>query len=178
MLTKRDFPLLEYDPSPRAVLEPGHDAPGLRLPENCAFPFLGDTVHDYAREHALPVLGECVTITKRYPVYLVSDEVCLCEAPIGAPVAAGLMDWMIAYGARQFISAGSCGALIDLPENTLIVPRRALRWRRRKRSLFISLTERIGMTAGFSSGFSSGSGGVICSWRKASRSSSSSSAFW
>ena len=37
------------------------------------------------------------------------------------------MDWMIAYGAKQFVSAGSCGALIDLPENTFIVPRRALR---------------------------------------------------
>lgn len=127
MLTERDFPLLEYDPNPRAVLEPGHDAPGLRLPERCAFPFLGDTVHDYAREHGLSVLGECVTITKRYPVYRVSDAVCLCEAPMGAPVAGCVMDWLIACGVRRVVAAGSCGALIDLPENAFVLPRRALR---------------------------------------------------
>ena len=122
-----NYPILEYDGVPDAVLEPDHEALGIVLPPRVAFPFVGDCVHDYAREHHLPVLAVYETVTKKYPVYKLSDEVCLCEAPIGAPVAAGLMDWMIAYGARQFISAGSCGALIDLPENTLIVPRRALR---------------------------------------------------
>ena len=122
-----NYPILEYDGVPDAVLEPDHEALGILLPPRVAFPFVGDCVHDYAREYHLPVLAVYETVTKKYPVYKLSDEVCLCEAPFGAPVAAGLMDWMIAYGARQFISAGSCGALIDLPENTFIVPRRALR---------------------------------------------------
>ena len=122
-----NYPILEYDGAFSAVLEPDHEGLGITLPPRVAFPFVGDCVHDYAREHKLPVLAVYETVTKKYPVYNLSDEVCLCEAPFGAPVAAGLMDWMIAYGARQFISAGSCGALIDLPENTFIVPRRALR---------------------------------------------------
>lgn len=37
----------------------------------------------------------------------------------------GLAD--IAYGVERVISVASCGALIDLPENALVVPRRALR---------------------------------------------------
>jgi len=127
MPINRDVPLLEYDPNPRAVLEPGHDGPGLRLPESCAFPFVGDCVRDYARAHDLPVLGECVTITKRYPVYRVSDAVCLCEAPMGAPVAACVMDFLLACGVRRVVAAGSCGALIDLPENAFVLPGRALR---------------------------------------------------
>ena len=121
------YPILEYDGAPGAVLEPDHEALDISLPPRVAFPFVGDCVDDYAREHNLPVLGVYETVTKRYPVYKVSDQVCLCEAPFGAPAAAALMDWMIAYGAKQFISAGSCGALIDLPENIFIVPRRALR---------------------------------------------------
>lgn len=121
------LPLLEYDPDPRAVLEPGHDAPDLRLPPNVAFPFLGDCVRDYAADRGLPVLGEFITITKRIPVYGVSNAVCLCEAPMGAPVAASCLDWLIACGARRIVAAGSCGALIDLPENAFILPRRALR---------------------------------------------------
>lgn len=121
------LPLFEYDPNPRAVLEPGHECPGLRLPPSCAFPFVGDAVADYARERGLSALGECVTITKRYPVYRVSDSVCLCEAPMGAPVAASVLDWLIAAGVRRVIAGGSCGALIDLPENAILLPRRALR---------------------------------------------------
>ena len=126
-MSHSNFPLLEYDPDPRAVLEPGHDAPGLRLPENCAFPFLGETVADYAREHRLPVLGEFVTITKRLPVYRVTETLCLCEAPMGAPVAASCLDWLIACGVRRVVAAGSCGALVDLPENAFVLPKRALR---------------------------------------------------
>jgi len=122
-----NYPILEYDGAPGAVLEPDHEGLGISLPPRVAFPFVGSCVDDYARNHNLPVLAEYVTVTKCYPVYRVSDEVCLCEAPFGAPVAASLMDWLIAYGARQFISAGSCGTLIDLPENSFIVPRRALR---------------------------------------------------
>ena len=122
-----NYPILEYDGAPGAVLEPDHEELGITLPPRVAFPFVGDIVDDYAREHGLPVLAVYETVTKKYPVYKLSDEVCLCQAPFGAPVAAALMDWMIAYGAKQFVSAGSCGALIDLPENTFIVPRRALR---------------------------------------------------
>ncbi len=122
-----NYPILEYDAATRAVFEADHEGLELSLPPCVAFPFVGDCVADYARKHDLPVLGEYVTITKRYPVYRVSDSICLCEAPFGAPAAVSLMDWLIAYGVRRVVSAGSCGALIDLPENTFVVPRRALR---------------------------------------------------
>ena len=122
-----NYPILEYDYATHAVLEPDHENLGITLPPCVAFPFVGDCVDDYARKHDLPVLARYVTINKRYPVYGVSDRVCLCEAPLGAPAAVAFMDWMIAYGVRRVVSAGSCGALIDLPENTFILPRRALR---------------------------------------------------
>ncbi|MBQ3269627.1 MAG: nucleoside phosphorylase [Clostridia bacterium] len=122
-----NYPILEYDSSPDAVLEPYHEGLNLELPPCVAFPFVGDCVHEYAQKHGLPVLGEYVIVTKRFPVYRVSDGICLCEAPFGAPAAVSLMDWLIAYGVRRVVSAGSCGALIDLPENTFVVPRRALR---------------------------------------------------
>lgn len=121
------YPILEYDPNPRAVLEPGHESPELRLPMKAAFPFVGDCVSDYALEHDLPALGFCETITKRYYVYKVTEDVCLCEAPMGAPVAACVMDWLIAHGVRHIVAAGSCGALVDLPENAFVLPARALR---------------------------------------------------
>lgn len=121
------FPILEYDYSQRAVLEPDHRELGIELPPCAAFPFLGDCVGEYARLNGFPEIARFETVTKDYPVYRVSDSLCLCEAPVGAPVAVSLMDWMIAYGVRAVVSTGSCGALIDLPENTFVVPKRALR---------------------------------------------------
>lgn len=122
-----NYPILEYDSAPRAVLQPDHRNLGIVLPPYAAFPFVGDCVDDYARAHGLPVLARFETVTKTYPVYGVSDKICLCQAPVGAPIAVSFMDWMIAYGVRRVVSAGSCGALIDLPENTFVLPRRALR---------------------------------------------------
>jgi uridine phosphorylase len=46
---------------------------------------------------------------------------------MGAPVAASCLDWLIACGVRRVVAAGSCGALVDLPENAFVLPKRALR---------------------------------------------------
>lgn len=41
--------------------------------------------------------------------------------------AAQLMDFLIGYGVKEIISAGSCGVLEDFPESTFLVPYKALR---------------------------------------------------
>ncbi len=33
----------------------------------------------------------------------------LMQAPVGAPAAAQILDWLIAYGVREIVSCGSCG---------------------------------------------------------------------
>ena len=33
------------------------------------------------------------------------------------PPAAQFMDWLIGYGVKKIISAGSCGVLVDIEEN-------------------------------------------------------------
>ena len=51
----------------------------------------------------------------------------LCQAPVGAAPAAQILDWLIGYGVREIISAGSCGCLEAFSEGTFLVPCRALR---------------------------------------------------
>ena len=48
-------------------------------------------------------------------------------APVGAPAAVQVLDWLIAYGVKEVISAGCCGALTGLEENTFLIPKKALR---------------------------------------------------
>ena len=121
------YPIIEYDYASKAVFQPDQHDLGIHFPPCVAFPFVGDAVDAYAAEHDLPVIATYETVTCNYPVYRVSDALCLCQAPIGAPVAVQLMDWMICYGVERVISVASCGALVDLPENALVIPRRALR---------------------------------------------------
>lgn len=51
----------------------------------------------------------------------------MMQAPVGAPAAAQILDWLIAYGVREIVSCGSCGVLGDMDENVFLVPYRALR---------------------------------------------------
>ena len=51
----------------------------------------------------------------------------LCQAPVGAAAATQILDWLIGYGVREIISAGSCGVLEEFSEGTFLVPSKALR---------------------------------------------------
>lgn len=129
-LFKNKIPILEYDDVQYAVIQPNHENLGIQLPEKAAFVFLGDVVDNYARENDCEIIAEFVSITKKYPVYRVrlrDEDICLCQAPVGASAAVQILDWLIGYGVKKIISAGSCGVLSDIPENAFLVPIKALR---------------------------------------------------
>lgn len=75
-------------------------------------------------------LGSFRTISFRPKIYEVKIEnkyFTLCQAPLGAPAATKLLDWLINYGVKQILAVGNSGALNDLPENTMLVPTKAIR---------------------------------------------------
>lgn len=130
MIEKNELPILEYDTSSEEVIKPNHGAESLRLPEKCIYAFLGETVDDYACESGARIAETFETITRDYPVYVAEQggmEFCFCAAPLGAPAAAQLMDFLIACGCKKIVSAGSCGVLTDVGENEFFIPVRAMR---------------------------------------------------
>lgn len=129
-IIKNDIPILEYDTDPLAVIMPGHEHIEMRLPKKAVFAFLRDDVDRYAQEHNATVVSRFISATKEYPVYIIDvngQQICLMQAPVGAPAAVQILDWLIAYGVREIISCGSCGVLVDMEENVFLVPCRALR---------------------------------------------------
>lgn len=85
---------------------------------------------EYAGKTETRMVSEFVSATKRYPIYITKykgEEIVLCQAPVGAAPASQILDWLIGYGVREVISAGSCGVLERFPEGTFLVPSRALR---------------------------------------------------
>ena len=129
-IAKNEIPILEFDTAQTAVIEPAHEKLELNLPRKCVFAFLGDYIDEYALKNNAQKVGEFVSATKHYPIYLIEytgEKIVLCQAPVGAAPAAQIMDWLIGYGVRDIISAGSCGALERFPESTFLVPNKALR---------------------------------------------------
>ena len=128
-LHKHEIPILEYDDCPRAVLDNTKDE-GIYLPRRAVFAFLGDTVERYAAAHDAEVIDVFETISHAislYRIYHKGVELCLCQAPLGASASVQMLDWLIGHGVQSIISAGSCGALVPLPENAFLIPVKALR---------------------------------------------------
>lgn len=130
MIHKHEIPILEFDDNPQAVIMPTHEDLGLDLPARCVYGFLEEEVERYAISVGAEKVGEFVSATKTYPVYVMNyngKEICLAQAPVGSAAAAQFMDWLIGYGVKQIISTGTCGVLVDIPENVFLIPTRALR---------------------------------------------------
>ena len=130
MIYKHEIPILEFDDNPQAVIMPTHEDLELNLPTRCVYAFLGEEIERYASSVGAEKVGEFVSATKTYPVYVMEyqgEEICLAQAPVGSAAAAQFMDWLIGYGVKQIISTGTCGVLVDMPENIFLIPTRALR---------------------------------------------------
>ena len=130
MIQKHAIPILEFDDNPQSVLMPTHEELDLKLPKKCIYAFLEEEIDRYAGEVGTDCIGEFVSATKTYPVYVINykgEEICLAQAPVGSAPAAQFMDWLIGYGVEQIISTGTCGVLADIEENAFLVPVRALR---------------------------------------------------
>lgn len=129
-ILKHEIPILEFDTEASAVINPNHEELGLMLPKKCVFAFLGDYIDTYASKTDTRQVSLFISATKHYPIYITKykgQEIVLCQAPVGAAPAVQILDWLIAYGVSEVISAGSCGALEQFPESTFLVPKLALR---------------------------------------------------
>lgn len=129
-LHKNAIPILEYDDSQRSVIVPTHEKLDIKLPEKAVFAFLGDVIDKYADANNIAPIAYFISVTKNYPIYVADyrgENICICQAPVGAAPSAQILDWLIGYGVKKVIATGSCGTLADFPENMFLVPSKALR---------------------------------------------------
>lgn len=129
-IIKNEIPILEFDNDQSAVINTTHEKLNLILPKKCVFAFIGEYMSTYANKVNAKKVSEFISMTKRYPIYVTKykgEEITLCEAPVGSAASSQILDWLIGYGVREVISAGSCGALENFSESTFLVPSKALR---------------------------------------------------
>ena len=126
-----DYPLLEYDPSPTALIEPGELLEPLDVAEHCVLCFFQDVIGRLREEGRLRLVRNLGSEIGHNPVYEMEIDgrrLTLCHPGVGAPLAAGFMDELIALGCRKFIACGGAGVLDgDLTLGHLVVPTSAIR---------------------------------------------------
>jgi uridine phosphorylase len=126
-----NYPILEFDATPEAVIEPTKVIKDRDLPEHCVLCFFYDVIAklnlDSQVEPLLPIKSEM----GEHPVYALSVEghrLAVCHVGVCAPLAGAMLEELIARGGRKFVACGSAGVLDpDICSNHVIVPTAAVR---------------------------------------------------
>jgi uridine phosphorylase len=128
------IPLAEFDPDKKAIVEPSLLVQGKSPSEYCVMPIFGHVIRNLRDEGRLEVVHEMILPAPSvYPceVYCLEFEgktVVVVNPGIGAALAGGTLDELIALGCRKFVACGSAGVLKpELKRGGVIIPRSAVR---------------------------------------------------
>ena len=126
-----DAPILDFDPARDAVIEPSVTVRPFDLPTHVVMCFFRDAIAAFVDELGGREIGRLASEMGSHPVFEVSYDgrrLAIAQAGVGAPLAAGWLDELIALGGRAFVAAGGAGVLVpDLAMGHVIVPTAAIR---------------------------------------------------
>ena len=125
-------PILEFDPSPTALIEPHHVArPMAGLGGAAVICFFAEVVHEVCGEGRAEVVAQMGMEAPRPLFHLDTADgrpIAVFHPGIGAPWAVASMEEAIALGCRSFVACGGAGALVPgLALGHVVVPSAAVR---------------------------------------------------
>jgi len=130
-MRRRQYPILEFDPALPALIEPQKELRPLDVSEHCVITFFGEVIEKLSNEGRLEELVSHRCEDKNRPLYEMrvgERRLAVMHSGVGAPLAAGLLEEVIARGCRKFIACGGCGVLDrQLAVGHLLVPVAAVR---------------------------------------------------
>lgn len=125
------IPILEFDASRSAMINPRSGYRGRRCPEHAVLCFCHEVVAEVARRRGTRIVRQLRTEAGDRPVYrciVAGRPLILVQPGVGAPMAAMALEALIAMGCRKFVACGGAGVLHpDLPPGMLLVARSAIR---------------------------------------------------
>jgi len=125
------YPILEFDPSLEAKIEPSRHIAKSDVPEHCVICFFREVMTKVVADHQAQVAVESYWEDGSHAIYEIEfrgQRLAFFHPGVGGPVAAGLLEEAIAYGCRKFIVCGGCGVLQrDIAVGHLVIVNEALR---------------------------------------------------
>lgn len=114
MPEKTTYPILEFDPTREALIEPSRVIRPRDVPEHCVICFFQEVIDKVVAEQGATLLERNKWEDGPHPLYEINhrgQRLAFFHPGIGGPLAAGLLEEMIAWGCRKFIACGGCGVL-------------------------------------------------------------------
>lgn len=125
------YPILEFDPAREAFIEPSKVIRRRDLPEHCVICFFKEVLDQVIAEYDARIVVENRWEDGPHNIYEISYQgrrLAFFHPGVGAPLAAGLLEEVIAFGGRKFIACGGCGVLEkDIAVGHIIVVSGAVR---------------------------------------------------
>lgn len=126
-----DYPILEFDATREAIIEPGRVLKGIDIPERCVLCFFQEVITDICSNGAGKNVHKLGSEIGHNPVYEISfngERLTVFHPGVGAPLAAAFLDELIALGCKKFIACGGSGVLNpDIGVGHVVVPSSAVR---------------------------------------------------
>ena len=125
------YPILDFDPAREAMVEPSRLVKPRDTPEHCVICFFKEVLDQIASDHQAKLIVDGHWEDGSHPLHEIeyqNQRLAFFHPGVGAPMAAGLLEEVIAYGCRKFIVCGGCGVLDkDIAVGHLIIVTSALR---------------------------------------------------
>jgi uridine phosphorylase len=109
-----DWPILDFDQAPKAILNPRGPKLSCPVPQGMVLCFFKEVLDGLAAEGKLEQVGHCASEMGAHPIYRMHQaghDLLVMHPGVGAPLAAGLLDEIISLRVRRFIVCGGCGVL-------------------------------------------------------------------
>ena len=113
------IPILDFDPSKDAIISPRKIA---RTTAKCAvLSFFWEAVGEYANANRCEHLSSFTSEMPDIPLYLHKENnFLLVPMPVGAPLAAAVLEQLIAIGVERFVVGGGAGVLEPIQLGNLV----------------------------------------------------------
>jgi uridine phosphorylase len=125
------YPILEYDTTREAFIEPSMIIPSQDMPEHCVICFFKEVIDKLVAEHNAKTLVEYHWEDGPHPIYAIEfkDKPLVFFHPgVGAPSAVAMLEEVITSGCKKFIACGGSGVLVkEITVGDLIVVSGAIR---------------------------------------------------
>ena len=125
------YPILEYDTTREAFIEPSKVIQPRDMPEHCVICFFREVLEKVVEKYNAKILVENFWEDGPHPVYEIKHNgkrLAFYHPGIGAPLSTSIMEEVIAFGCKKFIACGGSGVLAkEIAVGNLVVVSSAIR---------------------------------------------------
>lgn len=128
---QQEYPILEFDSAPEAVLEPKRLISSIDISEHAVACFFQDVITKLSQTHKARVVKHLKSEIGTHPIYEMEVDgkrLAVFHPGVGAPLAAGILEEVIALGCKKFIACGGAGVLeASIAVGHILIPISAIR---------------------------------------------------